>query len=465
MRPILSANNTVSYDLSKYITPLLSHLTTNDFTIKNSYEFSNKIQNFPNSSKYFMCSFDIQSLYTNIPLQETLDIIMNKLFPTNDTLYRGYNKKQFETILNLTSKTSNFIFNNQLYEQIDGVAMGSPSGATLANIFLCHYESIWLNDCPSAYKPALYQRYVDDTFLLFETEQQSIQFLSYLNAKHQNITFTKETELNNKLSFLDITITKANNKFETSIFRKPTFTGLAMNYLSSEPLLYKLNAVRTLIYRAYHLSSNYINFDNEINFLKTFFHNNCFPSHIIDTITKKFLTRIYHPVTTTTVAKQTIYLSFPYLGYISEKIKDEINSLTHKRFPHLNLKIVFRNTFSIGSIFKHKEKLSKPLCSGIIYKYECLICKDQYIGSTIRQFQCRVSEHRGISPRTNQPVSAPSFSAIRQHHFDTGHILKSDSFSIIDKATQYNLRTLEALHIAKSKPKLNTGLPVELEIS
>ena len=135
MRPILSANNTVSYDLSKYITPLLSHLTTNDFTIKNSYEFSNKIQNFPNSSKYFMCSFDLQSLYTNIPLQETLDIIINKLFPTNDTLYRGYNKKQFETILNLTSKTSNFIFNNQLYEQIDGVAMGSPSGATLANIF------------------------------------------------------------------------------------------------------------------------------------------------------------------------------------------------------------------------------------------------------------------------------------------------------------------------------------------
>ena len=464
MRPILSANNTVSYNLSKYITSLLSHLTINDFTLKNSYDFANTIHDFPNASKHFMCSFDIQSLYTNIPLQETIDIIINKLFPTNNTIYKGYNKKQFETILNLSSKSSNFIFNNQLYEQIDGVAMGSPLGATLANIFLCHHENIWLNDCPTSYKPKLYRRYVDDTFLLFETEEQSNHFLSYLNTKHQNITFTKETEQNNQLPFLDITITKNNNIFETSIYRKPTFTGLAMNYLSSEPILYKLNAVRTLIYRAYHLSSTYINFNNEIKFLKTFFHNNCFPSHIIDTITKKFLSKIYNPTTTTTVAKQTIYISFPYLGYISDKIKNEITNLTQKRFPHLNLKIVFKNTFSIGSIFKHKEKLSKPLCSGIIYKYECLICKDQYIGSTIRQFQCRISEHQGISPRTNQPISTPFFSAIRQHHLDTGHILTQNSFDIMDKTIQSNLRTLEALYIAKYKPKLNTGLPVELEI-
>ena len=187
-----------------------------------------------------------------------------------NSLYKNYIRKQFEIILNLSSKSSNFIFNNQLYEQIDGVAMGSPSGATLANIFLCHHEKIWLNNCPTSYKPIMYKRYVDDTFLLFETEEQSEQFLSYLNTKHPNITFTKETETNNQLSFLDITITKNNNNFQTSIFRKPTFTGLAMNYLSSEPILYKLNAYRTLIYRAYHLSSTYINFDNEIKFLTTY---------------------------------------------------------------------------------------------------------------------------------------------------------------------------------------------------
>ena len=239
-----------------------------------------------------------------------------------------------------------------------------------------------------------------------------------------------------------------------------------MNFLSSEPILYKLNAARTLVYRAYHLSSTYFNFDREIKFLKSFFHNNCFPSHILDTITKKFLSKIYSPNNITTVPKQIIYLPFPYYGYISEKIKAEIAHLNLKRFPHLNIKIAFTNNFSIGSLFKHKERIPKPLCSGIIYKYECLICKDQYIGSTIRQFQCRISEHLGISPRTNKPVSTPSFSSVRQHHMDTSHILKPDSFEIIDRSNTYiNLRTLEALHIQKSKPKLNIGLPVELEIS
>ena len=146
--------------------------------------------------------------------------------------------------------------------------MGSPCGATLANIFLCHYENIWLNECPTSFKPSLYKRYVDDTFLLFKTKEQSSEFLNYLNSKHQNINFTIEEEQNNQISFLDITVAKTNNVFDTSIFRKPTFTGLAMNFLSSEPLLYKLNAARTLIYRAYHLSSTYLNFDREIKFLK-----------------------------------------------------------------------------------------------------------------------------------------------------------------------------------------------------
>ena len=65
-----------------------------------------------------------------------------------------------------------FFFNSKLYQQIDGVAMGSPLGPTLANIFLCHWEKIWLEDCPIDIKPHYYKRYVDDTFMLFEKENQ-----------------------------------------------------------------------------------------------------------------------------------------------------------------------------------------------------------------------------------------------------------------------------------------------------
>ena len=135
LRPILSAINTCSYNLSKYLVSILSPLTNNDYTLKNTYEFVELINSVENANDYVMCSFDIESLFTNIPLQETLDIILRLLFPNLDAKFKGFNKKQFKTLLELATTTSTFLFNNKLYEQVDGVAMGSPCGPTLANIF------------------------------------------------------------------------------------------------------------------------------------------------------------------------------------------------------------------------------------------------------------------------------------------------------------------------------------------
>ena len=59
------------------------------------------------------------------------------------------------------------MFNGVYYSQIDGVAMGSPLGPTLANLFLAYHEENWLNDCPIQFKPTYYRRYVDDIFLMF----------------------------------------------------------------------------------------------------------------------------------------------------------------------------------------------------------------------------------------------------------------------------------------------------------
>ena len=83
---------------------------------------------------------------------------------------------------------------NKTFQQIDGVAMGSPLGPTLANIFMCHHEQQWLDNCPTKIKPQLYQRFVDDTFLLFNNQQNPKQFLDYLNKLHNNIKFTSESK-------------------------------------------------------------------------------------------------------------------------------------------------------------------------------------------------------------------------------------------------------------------------------
>ena len=78
-------------------------------------------------------------------------------------------------------------------------------------------------------------------------------------------------EVDSKLSFLDILITRNENHVITSVYRKPTFTGLGMNFLSFSPKLFKINSMKTLINRAYNICSDYVSFYNELKFLYNFF--------------------------------------------------------------------------------------------------------------------------------------------------------------------------------------------------
>ena len=172
--------------------------------------------------------------------------------------------------------------------------MGSPLGPTIANIFLCHWESIWLQDCPIHFKPILYRRYVDDTFLIFKKQSHSNLFLKYINHQHTNIKFTSEHQSDNQLAFLDLNVTNNCPKLSTSIFRKQTFSGLGTSFFSYCSIKFRLNAINTLIHRAYHLSSSYINFSLELDFLHKYFNDNGYPDFLFFKITRRFLNHLYN---------------------------------------------------------------------------------------------------------------------------------------------------------------------------
>jgi hypothetical protein len=157
-----------------------------------------------NTNNVVMASFDVKSRFTNIPLDETISIIVNKCF-YNTSRFHGFTVGQFTRLLNLSAKNCHFLFDGVLYKQVDGDAMGSPVGPLFANIFLSFHEKSWLADGPSNFKPLFYRRYVDDCFLIFQPRDHVLPFLSYLNSKHPNIQFTHELENNSSLSFLDIT--------------------------------------------------------------------------------------------------------------------------------------------------------------------------------------------------------------------------------------------------------------------
>ena len=168
-----------------------------------------------------MSSFDITSLFTNIPIDESIDIILDQLF-SSPQLFQGFSPEQLKQLLNLSVKNCHLTFRGRVFDQIEGVAMGSPLSPLFANIFLSYHEQNWLKNCPGQFKPIYYRCYVDDCSILVKSKYYITPFLDYLNSQHTCIHFTCEIEADKTLPFLDIKIQCSNGSFVTSVYRKPT---------------------------------------------------------------------------------------------------------------------------------------------------------------------------------------------------------------------------------------------------
>jgi len=456
LRPILSAINSHNFKLAKCLIPLVTPYSSNLHTINNSYNFKEWLLKIDNVHQHFMASFDITSLYTNIPTSDAINILLDRIF-AQQNLYHNLNKKEFGQLLNFAAKDTYFIFNNELFHQKNSLAMGSPLSAILANTYLSHYEIQWLNKCPETFKPSHYKRYMDDTFLLFKEQHQVKPFLDFLNKQLPNINFTAEQETEGSLPFLDLLITKDNLQINTSIYRKKTNTTLGINFFSHIPLLYKLNAIKIFIYRAYHLSSSYLALNTEFDYLGEFFLKNAFNLDTVYQLQQNFLNKIYHPsINNITVPKQTVYLKLPYFEQIFHKLKRNLISTLQKNYPQIDFRLVFYNSFSIKNFCNHKDSIPKFLRSGVVYEFTCGDCSVSYIGSTSRQLQARFSEHKGLSYRSNLPLNNPPNSSIYNHCHNNKHNLDADCFKILNNHNQPDsLRILESLAIKQFTPQLN----------
>ena len=121
-------------------------------------------------------------------------------------VFFGMIRSVFKHHLVVYVKNVPFIFNNEFYKQMDRVAMGILLGPLFANLFLCYYEKLWLERCPLDFKPIMFRKYVNDTFVIFKEEEHAQLFFEYLNAQHSNIKVTMDKEHNNKLPLMYILI-------------------------------------------------------------------------------------------------------------------------------------------------------------------------------------------------------------------------------------------------------------------
>ena len=165
--PIDSSIGTFNYNLACFPCDLLLCLVPNYYSYKDTFFFFFLIKN-ANLSEKFLVSYDVASLFTNIPLQESIDISINLIFNHNPNV--SITRKELKFFLLFATSQTHFIFNSKFYNQIDGVAMGSPLAPVLANIFMGFYKSKWLNEY-NLNKPKFYLRYVDDIVAAFGNEE------------------------------------------------------------------------------------------------------------------------------------------------------------------------------------------------------------------------------------------------------------------------------------------------------
>ena len=147
-------------------------------------------------------SFDVTLLFTNVPLDFTIDVILKRIYDENE-VNTNILKQQIKDLLFLCTKNLHFSYNGDIFTQVDGVAMGSPLGPVLAGIFMVELERTILPTLREHMRP--WKRYVDDT-ISYIKEESIEHVLSKLNGYHDNIKLTYEVENAGKLPFLDVQV-------------------------------------------------------------------------------------------------------------------------------------------------------------------------------------------------------------------------------------------------------------------
>ena len=224
-RPIISANGCPTERISAFVDEnikgavpkLKSH-------IKDTTDFIHKVENLTLPQNHILVTFDVVSLYTNIPNNEGIKSVAKSLRknpPTHTT-----SRVVLQLLKEVLSK-NNFEFNGQHYLQVGGTAMGTKLAPSYANIFMGDVEEKILNNC--VLKPFFWVRFIDDIFAIWtEGEESLTDFHNFINTQHHSIKFTMEKSTE-KIVFLDTWVkSNGSDKLSVELYSKPTDTH---NYL------------------------------------------------------------------------------------------------------------------------------------------------------------------------------------------------------------------------------------------
>jgi hypothetical protein len=483
IRPLINCSNSITSIISKSIDFFLKQLVSkHSICLRDSQQLIQILNNLTIDSNNYIFSADFESLYTNIPLDEAIEIITSFISKNS---YFHFDTYGFNTLLKLVLKNNYFFFKTNTkilyFLQIKGVAMGTSCGPSVANLYLAYYEIKNLH----LMNLSLYFRFIDDTFFTKNSKISENDFKYIFPNLNINITSGKS------VNFLDLIISKnINNKFDFNLYIKPTNTFSYLLANSNHPSHIFKNIPKSLILRIRRSCSNfndymyhssillkhllkrnfdYKNINTIIKYVSNIDRDTLIPykdkevnhslkdlvsCNIIFDKTINFKTlfiNTWNNILTNNISSKNnlnsneikLYFSLqPNLSfYFLNKQKCPFNDAKYNICNDSNCKIC---KFAITNNFLHNQynipisipSYSNCNSSNVIYIISCSRCNKFYIGETSRSIKTRIYEHLtrikyAIKNKFNNLIYKNFIknniaSSILYSHFASNHCIESD---------------------------------------
>lgn len=445
MRPVVATVNTPSSLTSKMLAEILmKSMNNNEHSIKNSFEFKKMLNDIRMDEAEKMVSFDVISLFTNIPVPLAMDIISEEWqrIEANTNIP----KELFMSMMWFCLLDANyFAYNNKYYRQIYGMPMGNPLSTIIADIVMNKLIEISMETLSC--RPKLFVRYVDDIFAIIKKDKIQ-DTLEVLNKYHEKLQFTVEEEDHGKLAYLDVLVIRNRmNGLETNWYKKKSASNRILNYYSQHPKTQILNTARNFISRVLNLSSPVFHTENMRTIEKCLQQNN-YPMGIIKRIKKSEMEKYRHLDNTPREREQKVYKCMTYIKGASERI----GKVIQEHCPDTQL--AYKSNKRVSNLFsKMKEKIPDPKKTHVVYKIPCkghadtgTTCGFCYVGQTKQYLEKRIKNHKYDLKK--DPNSRLPKTALMEHFYKDNHYPDFDATKIIGTQQNFNKRlTLESLHI------------------
>ena len=461
LRPIISQIPAPTYNLAKHLNSLLTPFIPSDYSLASPTDFLDLLKE--SNAGGTIASLDVESLFTNVPVDKTIQFILEEVYPEDAAPKIDISKLHLKSLLEICTKEAPFISpDGRMFQQVDGVAMGSPLGVLFASFFMGRVER---DAFTNLQKPAIYARYVDDIFVLAKDETE-IQRLQQHLQETSGLNFTVEHSSGGRLPFLDVLVNQQQGKFNTEVYCKPTNPGLCLNGRSECPDRYKRSTISAYVRRALTHCSSWSSVHKELERITQVLINNGYSNKEVSKSITHHLDKwhsLQNPSSNTNTTGQCIRLF--YRAYMNSQYKQDEQALRKiitdcvkptNADDKIDLTIYYKNKKTHNFILKNSPKIDVPELqrSHLVYQYtcttgNCAALPSRYIGMTTTKLSRRLTLHLSNGAPKKHAENVHQLHLTREMMVQGTEILQYNS-------DHHRLQILEALIIKDRNPCINS---------